>query len=292
LFYDEKEKDLNLSMNPASFTFTSKDGLSLFGRAWISPSSQPKGTVHLVHGLGEHSGRYDHVGKALAKAGYHLASFDLRGHGLSEGPRGHTPGLSYLMDDIRLFLDESSKHLGNSLPKFIYGHSLGGILVLNFGLHNQSEFLGAIVTSPWIKTTTPPPSAKVALAKFMANVAPGFTLKTGLKTDALSRKPAVVKAYRDDVYIHDYITARMGLDILESGRMALEKANTWEKPLLLLHGAADQITSPIASKEFAEKAGDPVEFVLYNEGFHELHNDFGSEQVISKMIHWLDEKVN
>ncbi|MBW6465640.1 MAG: lysophospholipase [Brevefilum sp.] len=279
-------------MNPTSFTFTSKDGLSLFGRAWISPSSQPKGTVHLVHGLGEHSGRYDHIGKALAKAGYHLASFDLRGHGLSEGPRGHTPGLSYLMDDIRLFLDESSKHLGNSLPKFIYGHSLGGILVLNFGLQKNSEFLGAIVTSPWIKTTEPPPSVKVALAKFMANVAPGFTLKTGLKTDALSRNATVVKAYRDDVYNHDYITARMGLDILESGRMALEKANTWEKPLLLIHGAADQITSSIASKEFAEKAGDPVEFVLWNEGYHELHNDFGSEQVISKMIHWLDKKVN
>jgi acylglycerol lipase len=279
-------------MNPDNFTFTSKDGISLFGRAWISTSTQPKGIVHLVHGLGEHSGRYDHVGKALANAGYHLTSFDLRGHGLSEGPRGHAPGLSYLMDDIRLFMDESSKHLGNSLPKFIYGHSLGGILVLNFGLQNHLECLGAIVTSPWIRTTVPPPSAKVALAKFMANVAPGFTLKTGLETDALSRNPAMVKAYRDDVYIHDFITARLGLDILESGRMALEKANTWEKPLLLMHGAADRITCAIASKEFAEKAGDPVEFVLWDKGFHELHNDYVTEKVISKMIHWLDKNVN
>jgi acylglycerol lipase len=279
-------------MNPASFTFTSKDGLSLFGRAWISPSSQPKGTVHLVHGLGEHSGRYDHIGKALTNAGYHLASFDLRGHGLSEGPRGHTPGLSYLMDDIRLFMVESSKHLGNSLPNFIYGHSLGGILVISFGLQNQSDFLGAIVTSPWIRTTAPPPKAKIVLAKFMANVAPGFTLKTGLKTDALSRNAAIVKAYRDDVYIHDYISARLGLDILESGRMALEIANKWQKPMLLMHGAADRITCPIASQEFAEKAGDPVEFVLWKESFHELHNDFVSEQVINKMIHWMDKNVN
>jgi alpha-beta hydrolase superfamily lysophospholipase len=280
-------------MNPASFTFTSKDGLSLFGRAWISPASQPKGIVHLVHGLGEHSGRYDHIGKALTNAGYHLASFDLRGHGLSEGPRGHTPGLSYLMDDIRLFMIESSKHMGNSLPKFIYGHSLGGILVLNFGLQNHSDFLGAIVTSPWIRTTEPPPKAKVALAKFMANVAPGFTLKNGLETDALSRNTAMVKAYRDDVYTSMISSLPAWVWIwLESGRMALENANKWEKPLLLMHGAADRITSPLASKEFAEKAGDPVEFILWKESFHELHNDFVSEQVINKMIHWLDKNVN
>jgi alpha-beta hydrolase superfamily lysophospholipase len=279
-------------MNPTSFTFTSKDGISLFGRVWISPSSQPKGIVYLVHGLGEHSGRYDHVGKTLTNTGYHLASFDLRGHGLSEGRRGHTPGLSYLMDDIRLFMVESSKKLGNSLPKFIYGHSLGGNLVISFGLQNHSDFTGAIVTSPVIRTTTPPPSAKVMLAKFMANVAPGFTLKNGLETDALSRNKAIVKAYRDDVYVHDFITARLGLDLLESGRMALENANKWVKPMLLMHGAADRITCPIASKEFAEKAGNLVEFILWEESFHELHNDFGSEQVITKMIHWLDKNVN
>jgi alpha-beta hydrolase superfamily lysophospholipase len=279
-------------MNPDSFTFTSKDGLSLFGRAWISPSSQPKGSIHLVHGLGEHSGRYDHVGKALNNAGYHLASFDLRGHGLSEGPRGHAPGLPYLMDDIRLFMVESSKLLGNSVPKFLYGHSMGGALVISFGLQNHSDFHGAIITSPWIKTTLAPPTAKVTLAKIMAAVAPGFTLKTGLDTDALSRNPAIVKAYRDDVYIHELITARLGLDILESGRMALENANQWEKPLLLMHGAADQITSPIASKEFAEKAGDSVEFILWEGSFHELHNDFVSEQVIDRMIHWLDKNEN
>ena len=279
-------------MNPASFTFPTKDGLSLLGRAWISPSSQPKGIVHLVHGLGEHSGRYDHIGKALAEAGYHMASFDLRGHGLSEGRRGHTPGLSYLMEDIQLFIVESSKHLGNSLPKFFYGHSLGGNLVISFGLQNHSDFIGAIVTSPVIRTTTPPPKVKVALAKFMANVTPGLTFKNGLETDALSRNKAIVKAYRDDIYVHDFITARLGLDLLESGKMALENANKWEKPLLLMHGAADRITSPIASKEFAEKAGDPVEFILWKESFHELHNDFVAEQVINKIIHWLDKNVN
>ena len=279
-------------MNPISFTFTSKDGLGLFGRAWISPSTHPKGIIHLIHGLGEHSGRYDHVGKALSKAGYHMASFDLRGHGLSEGPRGHTPGMSYLMDDVRLFMVESSKHLGNSLPKIIYGHSLGGNLVISFGLQNHSDFIGAIVTSPVIRTTTPPPSAKVALAKFMAHVAPRLSFRNGLETDALSRNKAIVKAYQDDIYVHDFITARLGLDLLESGQMALEQANLWEKPLLLMHGAADRITSPLASKEFAEKAGDPVEFILWEEGFHELHNDFVSEQVIDKMVNWLDKNVN
>jgi len=276
-------------MNPANFTFTSKDGLSLFGRAWVSSTKKSKGIIHLIHGLGEHSGRYDHIGKALSENGYHLAAFDLRGHGLSEGPRGHAPGLTHLFDDMCIFLDESKKYLGNSLPTFLYGHSLGGNLVINFGIRNHFNLRGAIVTSPALQIITPQPKLKVALTKFLAKKLPRFTMKNGLERNALSRNAAIVKAYQDDVYVHDKVSVRMSLDLLESGLNALDNAEQWNAPLLLMHGTADRITSWKASKEFAHKAGEAVELIPWENYYHELHNDLGSEIVIKKMIEWLDQ---
>ena len=279
-------------MNPANFTFSSKDSLTLFGRAWVSQQKKPKGIIHLIHGLGEHTGRYDHIGKALSKNGYHLLGFDLRGHGLSEGPRGHAPGLTFLYDDISIFIEESKRYLGNSIPTFLYGHSLGGNLVINYGIHNNLVLQGAIVTSPVLQLSAPQPALKIALARFLAEKIPHFTMKNGLDKKALSRDAAIVKAYENDVYVHDKISARMGLDLLESGSEALENAEQWNIPLLLMHGTADRITSHNGSQMFAQKAGDSVAFVSWKDFYHELHNDVDSEKVIEKMIDWLDQSVN
>ena len=273
-------------MNPANFTFSSKDGLSLLGRAWVSQPKNPKGMVYLIHGLGEHTGRYDHIGKVFSKKGFHMVGFDLRGHGLSEGPRGHTPGLTNLFDDISIFIEESQRYLGNSIPNFLYGHSLGGNLVINYGLHNNLELQGVIVTSPALQLSNPQPSWKITLAKLMADKLPHFKMKNGLETKALSRDAAIVAAYENDVYVHDKISARLGLVLLESGWQALEKAEHWNIPLLLMHGTADRITSHKASEAFTQKAGDCVTFISWEDYYHELHNDIGSDQVIEKMVDW------
>jgi alpha-beta hydrolase superfamily lysophospholipase len=279
-------------MNPISFTFSSKDHLSLFGRAWISTKTYPKGIVQLIHGLGEHSGRYDHVGNALAKAGYHLTGFDLRGHGLSAGRRGHAPDFANLLDDLEIFIDESTKHLGNSLPRFLYGHGLGGNLVINYMMQNPSDLDGAIVTSPAFERTHPPSKLKVVVLRIMATIVPGFPIKNGLETNALSRNLAIVKAYQDDVYVHNALSARLGFDILNSGWEALQNAEKWETPLLLMHGTGDRITSHKSSQQFAAIAGDQVELVLWESFYHELHHDFGSEKAIEHIINWLDKNAN
>ncbi len=264
----------------------------MFGRVWLSASSEPKGVIHLIHGLGEHSGRYADLADRLCEAGYHLASFDLRGHGLSEGQRGHTPCFDYMLDDINLFSVEATQRFEGKLPFFLYGHSLGGNLVLNYALKNKVDYVGVIVTSPALSTTTPPPKIKIALAKLMVKVMPAFSLKNGLETAALSRDEAIVKAYTNDVYVHDTLSARLGMDLLESGQYALNNAVQWTLPLLLMHGTADRITSPEASKQFAEAAGKQVQLVLWEGYYHELHNDFSKEPVIDKLIHWLNEKAN
>jgi len=276
-------------MQHIDFTFKSTDDLSLSGRAWMVPSGQPKGVVNLVHGLGEHSGRYAHVGEALVEAGYHLVGFDLRGHGLSGGKRGHTPDIEHLMDDISIFMRESTHRFGEDAPTFLYGHSLGGNLVLDYGLRRHPDLAGVIATSPALETTTPTPKAKVALAKFMAKLIPQFTLSNGLETAALSRDSAVVKAYQDDIYVHDKLSAKLGLYILESGRNILDNAKEWDLPLLLMHGTADRICSSQASAKFAKTASDEVDLVLWEDYYHEIHNDFGKEEVLSKLINWLDD---
>jgi len=279
-------------MNNTNFKFSSTDGLTLFGRAWISPQPKPKGIVHLVHGLGEHSGRYVHIGEALSEAGYHLMAFDLRGHGLSEGKRGYIPDYDHLLEDIQHFIHGSTQQVPNNLPSFLYGHSLGGALVINYVLRRINNMVGVIVTSPLLATAFDPPKVKILAAKLMAKTFPAFTLKNGLETEALSRDQAVVKAYLDDVYVHDLLSARLGMDMLENGQDALKSASDWKLPLLLMHGTADRITSHLASQEFAEKAGDMVDLVLWQDYYHEIHNDIGAEKVIIKIITWLDENIN
>jgi acylglycerol lipase len=278
-------------MNQTTFTFSSNDGLSLLGRAWRSPHPNPKGIVNLVHGLGEHSGRYAHVGDALTQAGYHLTGFDLRGHGLSEGKRGHTPSFGHLLDDVQRFLKAAKDRMDHDLPIFLYGHSLGGSIAINYGLQRQPDLTGMIVTSPSLALAFEPSKAKIAAAKIMAKLMPAFAMKNGLETEALSRDIRVVKAYHDDVYVHDALSARLGLDMLESGQSALQNAPAWNLPLLLMHGTADRITSHKASQQFAEKAGLQVDLILWENAYHEIHNDLDNQDFFLKMITWLDEKT-
>jgi len=278
-------------MENNQFKFSTHDGLSLFGRIWLSTAKDIRGVVKLVHGIGEHSGRYAHIGKALNKRGYHLASFDLRGHGLSDGKRGFSPSLNHLMDDIDLFLHESQDKLGQDLPVFLYGHSLGANLVLNFGLRRKPNVSGVIATGTSFAFAFEPPKFKLFLGKILAKVWPSCTMSNELEQNALSRDQAIVKAYQDDVFVHDRISARLVTDIIESGQFALNHAEDWTLPLLLMHGTADRITSSQASEEFAKRSSPYTELVLYDGCYHEIHNDFNKEEVIEKMIGWLNERT-
>jgi len=278
-------------MNHTSFTFSSKEGLSLLGRTWLSNREKPLGIVHLVNGLGEHSGRYAHVAETLNDAGYHFTGFDLRGHGLSEGKRGYTPDFEHLLDDIQISLTETASKFNRPLPIFLYGHSLGANLVLNYALRRKHDLAGVIATAPSLRLAFKPSKIKLLIGRLMAKIMPSFTMSNSLEIDALSRDKAVVKAYRDDVYVHDRISARLAIDLFESGQYALDHAQDWKIPLLLMHGTADRITSHQASQEFAEKSSKKVDLVFWEDYYHEIHNDFGSDAVLAKMITWLDKKT-
>ena len=276
-------------MKMREWGWKSADGLEMFAQSW-EPDETPRAVVCLVHGLGEHSGRYAHVGKAFVEAGFVLTGFDVRGHGKSGGPRGHTPSYDALMDDIDLFIHlVAGRYPG--LPRFLYGHSLGGNFVINFALRCRPELVGVIATGPWLKLAFQPASSKVMLGKIMNNILPGFSQASGLDTRALSHDPEVVNAYENDPLVHDKISARLFLNVFESGLWALDHAAEIPLPLLLMHGGADRIISLEASRQFAASAGDKVTLRIWDGLYHEIHNEPEQGEVFTVMIDWMNTQL-
>jgi len=274
-------------MNTFETQWKSRDGVQFYARGWEPQASTPKGVVCLVHGHGEHVGRYDHVGEALSAAGYALLGFDQRGHGRSAGQRGHIPSYEALLDDIALLLEQAMNRYP-ALPLFLYGHSMGGNEVINYALRRKPALSGVIATGPWLRLAFEPPALKVALGRMMNRIFPAFAQKSGLETAALSRRPDVVRAYESDPLVHDLISARLFVEMYTAGLWALEHAPDFPLPLLLMHGSADRLTSAEASREFAQRAGGQVTLRIWEGGYHEIHNEPERGEVFQTIIAWLD----
>lgn len=276
-------------MEHYEYSWMSADGLRMYGQAW-DPGSDPRAVVCLVHGLGEHSGRYAYVGNKFAEAGYALLAYDIRGHGKSEGLRGHSPSYDHLMDDIAHLLKEAGERYPRK-PRFLYGHSLGGNLVLNYALRRQPQLAGVISTGPWLDLAVSPPRWKTTMGKMLCNPMPTLALANGLDLSALSRDPAIVAAYENDPLVHDRISTRIGVDLLDSAQYALQHARDMHIPLLLMHGGADRITSAPASQKFSSQVTGDCTFKAWDGCFHEIHNEPEKDHVIQCMIDWLNLHV-
>jgi alpha-beta hydrolase superfamily lysophospholipase len=276
-------------MKEEQLGWVTRDGLKMYGRIW-KPGGEPAAVICLVHGLGEHIGRYEHVASFLTDDGYVLTGFDLRGHGRSEGPRGHAPTYDLLMDDVEDFLREAAQRYPKAV-QFLYGHSLGGNLVVNFCLRRRPSLKGAVVSGPAFRPAFRPPVWKLTMGKWVYSLWPKLAMPNGLERAALSRDPAVVRAYEADPLVHDKISARLGLDLLNSGEWALTHAAELPLPLLLMHGSGDRLTSPQASEEFARKAGKFCTLKIWNGLYHEIHNDPEKAEVVAFMAAWIRKQL-
>ena len=264
-------------MEHVEFKWKTTDGLQLFAQGW-QPEGESRAVVCLVHGLGEHTGRYGHVAAALNHAGYALLGFDLRGHGQSEGQRGHTPTFDHMLDDITHLLEEASQRFPD-VPRFLYGHSLGGCLVLNYALRRRPDIAGVIATDPLLRTAFAPPAWKTTLGRLLQGLWPTLSMSNGLDIAGLSRDAAVVRAYADDPLVHDRVSARLGMDMLDAGEWALGHASEFPLPLLLMHGGADPITSAEASRQFAAGVTGDCTLKIWDGLYHEIHNEPEQSQV-------------
>jgi alpha-beta hydrolase superfamily lysophospholipase len=269
--------------------FIGQDGNEFFVQGW-EPETQPRAVIALVHGLGEHTGRYAHVAQALTDAGYALIGFDLRGHGKSGGARGHTPSYDALMNDISAFLSMLGEKYPGS-PLFLYGHSMGGNQVINHALRRRPKIKAVIVTGPWLKLSFEPPPVKVALGRVFDRIFPSFAQANGLDTNGLSHDPEVIRLYDNDPLNHDRISPRLFVGMYDSGLWALDHAAELSLPLLLMHGGADPVTSAEASRKFANEAGKNVTLKIWDDLYHEIHNEPEQAEVFKVMIEWLDKQL-
>jgi alpha-beta hydrolase superfamily lysophospholipase len=276
-------------MKSFEMKWKTRDGLDIFAQGW-EPEGQSRAVVCLVHGLGEHIGRYRNVGDAFTKAGYALMGYDQRGHGKSGGARGHMPSYDALMDDMEDLISQAALRYAG-LPRFLYGHSMGGNEVLNYALRRKPDLRGVIATGPWLRLAFQPPALQVALGRAMNNIAPGFTQRSGLKTAVLSHDAKVVEAYNNDPLVHDKISARLFMEIYTSGEWALEHAAELSLPLLLMHGGGDQITSAQASREFAGKGNKNITLHIWDEWYHEIHNEPEQAEVFKVTTSWMDARL-
>ncbi len=270
-------------------SWTDAQGLKFYSRGW-EPDGTPKAAVALAHGLGEHTGRFVYVGKAFSNAGYALMGFDLRGHGRSGGPRGHTPSIEAYMQDIDLLLERvHARYPG--VRTFLYGHSLGAILALNYGLRRKPDLQGVIATSPAMHSELENQRVKIALARLLAGLAPTLTVVNALDTSKLSHDPEVERLYRSDPLVHYKTSFGFAKAVLDANRWTLEHASEFPLPLLLMHGTLDTIAYPSSSREFAAALGDKATLVLWEDMYHETHNELKKDEVLQTAIQWMDDHL-
>lgn len=257
----------------------------LFAQTWRP--SNPRAVLIVVHGLGEHSGRYAHVAAFFAQQQVATVALDHYGHGQSEGKRGHIPRYEYFMEIIDELIAQVKPQF-EGLPLYLWGHSMGGNIVLGYLLrHRPQPMAGVVVTGPAVRPGFEPPKLMVALGKITRRIYPSFTQPNQLDVKGLSRDPAVVKAYQDDPLVHDRLSSELGIGLLEWGQWLLDHQHTAPLPLLVMHGTADRLTSPKATEAFFANVTGNATLKLWEGFFHELHNEPEQHQVLSYLWQWM-----
>jgi acylglycerol lipase len=273
-------------------TLRVNDRLSVYLRAW-EPAGRPRGVVALVHGLGEHSGQYDHVAGFLADRGFLVLAPDLPGHGRNPGIRGHA---SYALFDevIDALLAEARRRGGVGRPVFLYGHSTGANRALWWQITHPGERLAGIVaSSPSLGAPDPKPSAaKKALAQVLSRIWPSFTMENGLDLANLSRDPAAVEAIRRDPLFHTKVSTLLGMGFFRSWAwFAGWPGGTLASPVLILQGTADRVVDPAATIAVAGRLSGDVTLKTWDGFFHILHHDTEKAAVLGFIAGWMEKRL-
>jgi alpha-beta hydrolase superfamily lysophospholipase len=228
----------------------------------------------VVHGLGEHSGRYDEFASRMASLGIATFAFDLRGHGLSDGRRGHVPRFDVYLEDLDRFRSEVFNLTGVRARPFLLGQSMGGLIALRYLQEFGSHVAGAVICSPWLATAMEVPRWKTLAAPLLARLLPTLPFRHGLAPEDLSRDPAVVEDYRADPLVHGRITPRTFAEVSAAMGLVPEHSEAITRPLLLLVGGADRVVDSGRTVAFAQALVTPEKTIHVFPGhLHELLNE-------------------
>jgi alpha-beta hydrolase superfamily lysophospholipase len=246
--------------------------------------------VVVVHGLGEHAGRYAILAEALSARGYAVLSYDLRGHGKSEGLRGHVASFDMYLQDLARVISSAEECLPGPGPAFLYGHSMGGLVVLRHLQVGHATAPGVILSAPWLATAAPIPRWKLALASVLRRIAPWLAIPTSLDVEELTSDPELQRAYHADRLIGHRISVGLFDAVREAQARALAHGPV-SLPMLVLVPGEDRIMDSDLTLEWARGAGPLVEVLRLAGMRHEPHNEKGRAEVLAALADWLDART-
>ena len=277
-------------MNPVQLTLPASDGTPLV-LSFFPSEGEARGILTLVHGLGDYSGCFTRMIDFFVHHGFSVAAIDMQGNGAAGGLRGHIDRFELFYEDIDLLLQQARAQFGG-LPIVLYGHSLGGNLVLNYALRRKPLLAGVVSSAPLLRLRKHPLLTRVT-AEALNLVAPRLSLDAGIDTNDLTHDPQVVDEYIHDPLVHGQATMRLLSQALRASSWAQKHASEFPLPLLLIHGSADSITDPAASAAFA-KAVPPqlVEFRLFDGFYHTMHNEVGRNEVYQTVLDFFDRVID
>ncbi len=268
-------------------TYVAVDGDNLAIQDWpLDPAIPLRGVVLLVHGLGEHAGRYEELARRLNSWGFAVRGYDHYGHGESGGVRGGLPSDNRLVEDLADVIGSTRKRMSAGTPLILLGHSMGGLVAARLVALGLARVDGLVLSSP---AFDPGLNAlqRVLLAVLPA-IAPDLRVRNGLDPKWISHDPKVVQAYRQDPLIHDRISGRLARFIAEGGAATLAAAAKWEVPTLLLYAGADKLVSPRGSAAFARAAPQRAMTAhCFENLYHEIFNELDREPVYNRLAQWL-----
>ena len=268
--------------------FTASDGENIGLRDWPLPDGMRlRGVVVLVHGLGEHAGRYGRVADHLNSWGFAVRGYDQFGHGESSGPRGGLPSPLRLLEDLVDVVEATRQRMEPGVPLIVLGHSLGGLVAAS-AVARGMQADGLVLSSPALATRLN--AVQKILLATIPRVAPTLAVGNGLDPDFLSHDPQVAVAYRDDPLVHDRVSGRLAAFIQVAGAQVLARASSWTVPTLLMYAGADRLVDPRGSRDFAGAAPAPLVTSRCFEGlYHEIFNELDARPVYALLMQWLDE---
>ncbi len=260
---------------------------TFYGQYW-QPETV-KAVVVIVHGMGEHSGRYQHVAKKLTDNNFGVIAFDHFGHGKTEGKKGHNPNYNAVLESVSKLIYKAKDVFGDK-PMFLYGHSMGGNTVINYVLRKENNLNGVIATSPMLKLAFQPPAWKLTAGKLMQKIAPSITLPSELDASHISRIQEEVDKYVNDPLVHDKISPNFSIPFFDAADWAIENASKLKIPMYLLHGTDDKIIDYKGTEAFANNTNKAT-LKLYEGGYHELHNDVSAKEMLNDVVNWLNSQL-
>jgi len=266
------------------------DGLHLVTKHWAC--SAPRAAVLLVHGYGEHSGRYGHVARAMTENHIDVYAYDQRGYGRSEGPRAYVDSFDAYVDDLDLAIGHVRRLIGDR-PLYLFGHSMGGAVVLLYALERQiRDVAGLLLSSPAIEVDPDIAPFLRKIARFVGAILPRLPVVPSPEGRISRDQDVVDEAEQDPLNYHGRIQARTGAEILRANQRIQQQLSSLQLPFLVFHGTADVVTSAEASRRlYDQAASDDKTLHLYDGLFHETFNEPERDDVIADICTWLDHRL-